>query len=53
MAVTLTVASVAVFVSVASPATGLAAVGRCGGWGLARGANSRVHLVSKLRLDLA
>jgi hypothetical protein len=53
MAVALTVARVAILVPVASTATGVAAVGRSGGWRLARSGSRRVHLVSELRLDLA
>ena len=52
MAVTLTEASVAVFVSVTSPATGLAAVGRRGGSSLARSTDSGTSIASKVHLGL-
>ena len=53
MTVAVAIARVAIVVPVASTAAGFAAVGRCGGRGLAGSTNSAVHFVSKMRLDLS
>ena len=46
------VARVAIVLAIASPASVLAAVGRCGGGWLTRSTGGSVHLVSKVRLNL-
>ena len=50
--VTVAVARVAIVLAIASPASVLAAVGRCGGGWLTRSTGGSVHLVSKVRLNL-